>query len=247
MWAAIIQLILGLGKAGYDAYKAGKAKKDLKELGEVDYTIPQGYGDNVGVTANELAEGGIDAATMNTILGQLQQQFSGGVTAVQQTGGGVNDVAKLYGNFADNVAKVGVQSTTLRNQKLDNYLQAVSTYAGQEALEWKLNQYDRNRNNKAAATAAIADFNQGTNMGINMAAQGGINLGNNISSMNNNPYQKTYNDLLKSAFADEQAPVFYNNSFGNPPIASTEYANQNEAGNAIDISGMNNVNNMWNF
>lgn len=210
MWGAIIQLIAGLGVAGYNAYKAGKAKKDLKNLGDVDYTTPKGYADNVGVTANELAQGGIDAETMNTILGQLQQQFAGGVTAVQQTGGGVNDVAKLYGAFNDNVAKVGLQSTALRNQKLENYLQATSTYAGQEALRWKLNQYDRNRNNKAAANAAILGFNQGTNSGINTAIQGGVNLGNYFDS---NPLEYDWGDDSDDD-TDTGTGNMYQNNYG---------------------------------
>jgi len=247
MWGAIIQLIAGLGTAGYNAYKANKTKKELKDLGDVDYTIPQGYADNVGVTANELAQGGIDAETLNAILGQFQQQFSSSTNATLQAGGGVNDIAKLYGTFNDSVEKLGVQSSLLRNQKLENYLQSVSTYAGQEALKWKLNQYDRNRNDKAAASAALQGFNQGTNSGVNMAVQGGVNLGNYLNSPSVNTNQSQYNDMVKKAFASETDPVFYNNNFGNPPLASTQYANQNQANNAIDIGGMNNVNQMWNF
>lgn len=245
MWGAIIQLIAGLGTAGYNAYKANKTKKELKALGDVDYTIPQGYADNVGVTANELAQGGIDAETLNAILGQFQQQFSSSTNATLQAGGGVNDIAKLYGGFNDSVEKLGVQSSLLRNQKLENYLQSVSTYAGQEALKWKLNQYDRNRNDKASGAMALQGFNQGTNSGINMAVQGGVNLGNYLNSPSVNTNQKQYNDMVKNAFVTETDPTFY--TTGNPPLASTQFANQNEATNAVDISQMNNVNNMWQF
>lgn len=245
MWGAIIQLIAGLGVAGYNAYKANKTKKELKDLGDVDYTIPQGYGDNVGVTANELAQGGIDAETMNAILGQFQQQFASASNSTLQAGGGVNDIAKLYGNFNDSVEKLGVQSTALRNQKLDNYLQSVSTYAGQEALQWKLNQYDRNRNDKAAGVMALAGFNQGTNSGINTAIQGGVNLGSYLNSPSVNTNQKSYNDMVKNAFSSEQDPVFYNDNFGNPPLMTNEFANPNESN--VDISKMNNVNQMWNL
>jgi len=245
MWGAIIQLILGLGTAGYNAYKGKQAKNKLANMGSVDYEIPQGYADNVGLTASE-AQSGYDPETLNKVLNQYSSNLAATNNAILQGGGGINDIAKGYGMYTDGVAKLAIQDSTLKNPKIENYLQASSTYAGQEALKWKLNKYDKDRNDRAAAMAQISGFNQGANAGVNTAIQGGMNLGQYFS---NNSSNKAYQNMAKKAFeADtpyDPNQVFMVNGFGNAPLASTDFENQNEAGNAMDIGGMNNVNQMW--
>jgi hypothetical protein len=245
MWGAIIQLILGLGTAGYNAYKGKQAKNKLANMGSVDYDIPQGYADNVGLTASE-AQSGYDPETLNKVLNQYSSNLAATNAAILQTGGGINDIAKGYGMYTEGVSKLALQDSALKNQKLENYLQASSTYAGQQALQWKLNKYDKDRNDRAAAQAQISGFNQGANSGLNTAVQGGMNLaqyfGNNST---NNAYQKMAKDAFQTDTNYDPNQVFMVNGFGNPPISSTQYANQNESGNAIDIGGMNNVNQIW--
>lgn len=181
MWSSIISILLGLGQAGYSSYKKNQAQKKLDQMPSVNYAIPQGYADNLGLTAQQ-AETGFDPQSLETILNQYQQNFTASNSAILQGGGGFNDISKNYGVLTDAIAKVGVADSTLKNTKIENYLQASSTYAGQEALKWKLNKYDKDRNDRAAATALISGYNQSTNKGLNSAIQGGINLGSYFGS-----------------------------------------------------------------
>jgi hypothetical protein len=64
----------------------------------------------------------------------------------------------------------------MSNAKKQNLYQATATIAGQKALEWKLNKYDRERNERIAGAMAVQGYGQGVNKGLNQAVQGGTNL-----------------------------------------------------------------------
>jgi hypothetical protein len=175
MWGAIIQLALGLGTAGYNAYKKKQAQNKLDNLAKNDYQTPQEYYDILGLAQSE-AQTGYSPETLQSIQDQYNQNLTSSNQAILQGGGGINDISKNYSVYTDSVAKLGVADDTLSNAKMQNLYQATATIAGQKALEWKLNKYDRERNERIAGAMAVQGYGQGVNKGLNQAVQGGTNL-----------------------------------------------------------------------
>lgn len=234
MWAALASILVGLGTAGYNAYQKKKLKKEMDAMGEEQYQIPQEYYDNLGLAQSE-AQTGFSPETLAAITQQFQQGLASSNNAILQGGGGINDYAKMYGQYTNQIANLGVQDDMLRNQKIQNLLQATSTIAGQKALKWKVNEYDRERNNRAAAAMLMGGYQKGIQSGLGTAASGAAGLGNYYDS---NSLQKEMAKLQKDNLQQEtgNAPLVDESLFVTP-----QYANMEESENAIDISGMANL------
>lgn len=125
---------------------------------------------------------------------------------------------------------------------MNNLLQATSTMAGQEALKWKINMYDRIRNQKALASALLTQTGQGKNQGLNMAMQGGIGL---VNYYQNNNMGNDYNKMMKNILNENtpngnpNIPSYYTQEImptAPDQIASPLYANNYDTNNAIQLN-----------
>lgn len=222
MWAALASLIAGLGIAGYNAYKKNQERKKLDSMPSVFYDIPQGYADNVGLTASQ-AQSGYDPETINQILSNYSAGLGAYNANVLQAGGGANDIAKGYANYTDSLAKLALQDSELQYKKMQDYLQAVSTYAGQEALQWKLNKYDKDRDNRAAANALIQGYGNAVNSGLNTAIGGAVDFGKGFKEWE---FNKNSNGIGSDIAGNK---FFRVSDYEEKPIVSPEYVNDEEA------------------
>lgn len=190
----LAQLAVGLISVGISAKRKSDAKKKMEDLPDDNYNIPRGYFDNLQLAQSE-AQYGISPSTLN----KLQEQYSSALAStnanILQGGGGVNDIAKLYGGYTDAMTKIGVEDDMLRSKKIENLLQANSTIAGQNALMWKLNVYDKIRNERALLSGMINEANEGINSGLNLAIGAGLQGGDYLKAkIQNNKLEKINKD-----------------------------------------------------
>lgn len=192
MWGAIISGILGLGQMGYGAYQKSKAKKWALSHPQPEYKTPSLYYDNLGL-AEQQAQTGFTPETLNFLSQTMQQNQAQATNAVLQAGGGVNNVAQIYGNTNNSLKALGVEDEKLRLAKINQLYEARKDLAGQKMMEWKLNFFDKWKNEAAANAIKMDNSNQMMNNGMNttISAIGqGADYYSSQNKMNNN------NDLL---------------------------------------------------
>lgn len=230
MWGAIISGILGLGQMGYGAYQKSKAKKWALSHPQPEYKTPSLYYDNLGL-AEQQAQTGFTPETLNFLSQTMQQNQAQATNAVLQAGGGVNNVAQIYGNTNNSLRALGVEDEKLRLAKINQLYEARKDLAGQKMMEWKLNFFDKWKNEAAANAIKMDNSNQMMNNGMNttISAIGqGADYYSSQNKMNNNndllvqqPTQQNYmpsnnasqyesTDWMQGTNINQQPPSIYN-------------------------------------
>jgi hypothetical protein len=177
MWGAIISGVMGLAQLAVGANQKAKARKDAQNNTMPPYEISSLYGDTLGVAQRE-ANYGFSPETLNAFTQTSQQNLASGAENILRGGGDINDIAKLYG--IDNNARknLAFENDKLRATKLQNLFDQSAQYAGQQAIQWRLNYFDRWKD-RAVASASLL---QGGN---NMMQSGFNTLGNTAGQFAN--------------------------------------------------------------
>jgi hypothetical protein len=235
MWGAIIQAIFGLGKMGYGAYQVGNAKKLAKQNPFPDYTIPSEYYSNVGLAERE-AQTGLSPETLAFLSQQNQQSLAASSNAILQGGGGINNIAQLYGQSNAQNAQLAQLNESLRLNKIQNLMEQKKELAGQKMYEWKLNQYDRWRDKAVAAAMMGAQGNKNIMGGIDSFGTGVANIGQNLSNSNTqNRQQEDTMGVMDNGRTQWLGGDVYNwDATGNPSVPSN-------TGNNSDYNSFNNI------
>jgi hypothetical protein len=166
MWGAIISGALGLAKMGYGIAQKNKARQDAKNNVMPPYEISSLYGDTLGVATQE-AGYGFSPQALNAFTQTSQQNLAGASENILRGGGDINDISKLYG--ADNNARkaFAIEDDKLRATKLQGYFDQSAQMAGQQAIQWRLNYFDRWKDRAAAAASLLQNSNSIISSGIN--------------------------------------------------------------------------------
>lgn len=225
MWGAIISGILGLGQMGYGAYQKSKAKKWALSHPQPEYKTPSLYYDNLGL-AEQQAQTGFTPETLNFLSQTMQQNQAQATNAVLQAGGGVNNVAQIYGNTNNSLRALGVEDEKLRLAKINQLYEARKDLAGQKMMEWKLNFFDKWKNEAAANAIKMGNANESINSGLNTTISA-IGQGVNYASNQNKIPQQQ--DVGTPQLMDSNGTI--DNQFFNvnspSQVASPDYIQNN--------------------
>lgn len=118
--------------------KEKKAKKAREALKNPFYNIQDEYYQNVN-SANQMAQGGLPAASKDYYTNKSQQGLSAGITAINANGGNPNDIAKIFQGYDDGIGKVATVDAETHLNNIKYYQQVNKDLAGQKNIQWGLN------------------------------------------------------------------------------------------------------------
>mgnify|MGYP003403758435 CR=1 FL=1 len=176
MWAALIPALWGAIQMGIGASQKSKAKRDAKNSTLPEYPISQLYGDTLGVATNE-ASYGFSPATINSFNETSTQNLASASNSILQGGGGVNDIAQLYGVDANARKQMGVANDQFKASKLQGFYDQSALMAGQLGTKWRLDYYNRAKDKAIASAAMLAGANTTMQNGFNTFGSGLASLG----------------------------------------------------------------------
>lgn len=130
----------GLIKAGEGYFQNKSAKADQAKNIRPTYQIPQEWYDNDNLAAN-MAQHGLTEPAMNYYTTQAQRGLSSGLGTVLQAGGGVNSIQDLYDSYDTGINKIATEDANLKNQNINNFIQANGNIANEKDKAFALNQY----------------------------------------------------------------------------------------------------------
>lgn len=212
MWGAIIQGILGLGQMAYGASQKKKAQKMTSPQPMLD--IPDIYESNVGVMEKEV-QTGYSPQTLKFLSDTFNQNLVSSTNAILQGGGGVNSIADLYANNAQQMRGLGVENEKLRMGKLSQLIETRKDLAGMQLKQWQMNVLDQWKNKQVAAAMIAQQGNQLINSGLNTTL-GAVGQGIQYGSTKGAPSAEMNTQMkkqLKSSYYDD----IYNVDKINPP------------------------------
>lgn len=225
MWAAAIPAILGVIQMAIGASQKSKAKRDAKNSTLPEYPISQLYGDTLGVVTNE-ASYGFSPATINSFNETSAQNLASASNSILQGGGGVNDIAQLYGVDANARKQMALANDQFKATKLQGFYDQSALMAGQLGTKWRLDYYNRAKDKAVAAAAMLAGANTTMQNGFNTFGSGVASLAG-ASQVNKIPSGSSNSSSILSNNNAETANQFYTldpNQLVNQPIVTEPFA-----------------------
>lgn len=236
MWGAVISGLFGLGKMLYGANQKNKAKKLAENDQAPLYDISDQYYNNLGLAESQFSQGGISPEMLNQIAQVSQQNLAASTSAILQGGGSVNDISKLYG-IADTANRsLIIPNEQLKLQKLTNMMEARKDLAGQEIMQYKVNQLDRWKDRAVANAMLGAEGNKNISTGLDTfgtAVAQGVNyktqpdINSAIKKMQKDMYQT---DITNNGVATAGEYPFFNMEVNQMPQTFASDTDQIQGG-----------------
>lgn len=141
--SSAINAAAGIAQIVSGAVNSRKSKKIAKELERTrpQYEISELAGQDLSLAESELASGGLSATAENAYNNLNNKQFSASLGALLRGGGGVNNVADLYGNTEDGRLRIALLSDQMRLNKINNLMRAREMYREQQDKEFEFNKW----------------------------------------------------------------------------------------------------------
>lgn len=118
--------------------KEKKAKRERANIKAPFYDIQNEYYQNVN-QANQLAQGGLPAATKDYYTEKSQQGLTAGIKGVLSGGGNPNDISTLLKTYDDGIAKIGAIDAETHINNIKYYRDVNKDLAGQKTIQWSIN------------------------------------------------------------------------------------------------------------
>lgn len=166
VWGAVISGVMGLAQLAIGANQKSKARKDAQNNIMPPYEISSLYGDTLG-TAQREANYGFSPETLNAFTQTSQQNLASASENILRGGGDVNEINRLYG--IDNNARknLAFENDKLKALKLKDYYDQSAQMAGQQAIQWRLNYFDRWKDRAVASATLLQGGNNMMSSGFN--------------------------------------------------------------------------------
>lgn len=167
---AIVAPLVVAGVAAYNGIKGAADKAAANKRARLNirptFDIQKEYFQNQSL-AQDMAQNGLPDSAKNFYQTNAERGLGSSLGAILQTGGGINDVQKLYSTFDRNSQAVAAQDAT---QKLDNIrylMKANNDLADQKTQQWAVNKYqpylDEAKSIAAQKQQGQAEINSGVN------------------------------------------------------------------------------------
>lgn len=136
--------ILGGVKSGAQLISSlGKLKKDKEEQAKLKtpfYKVQDEYYQNRNM-ANEMAQGGLGAATKDYATTQGERGLGAGIKGILGAGGDPNDISHLFDSYDRSIDRISSADAQAHLDNIKYFTQANKDLAGQKTTAWGINEY----------------------------------------------------------------------------------------------------------
>lgn len=172
--------------------KGKKDKEELARLKQPFYKIQNEYVENRNLAA-QMATGGLPDATKNMMLTETQRGLGASLGAMKQTGGGINDMARLNSIIGDSINTIGAEDANARIKNIQYYMGVNKDLAGQKTMKWSLDEYQPYERKLKELTERRAADEKNAYNGANQISGSLSNLG---TAMDNNQLMQGNNTAI---------------------------------------------------
>jgi hypothetical protein len=162
--AVTVGALVGVGLSAYKAYKSAKQKKAAAEmearLRQPAYKVQNEYLENKNLALQNAGQGYTSAAK-DYLTTEAERGLGTGITAISSSGGGPNDISKLYSTYLRSIDQTAAQDSQIQLGNIQRLMEANKEIAGQKSIGWSLNE-DRpfqTRRKELRQDQMIADSN----------------------------------------------------------------------------------------
>jgi hypothetical protein len=140
MPAPLIPIALGVAKTVTGLINKGKSKREADRLkrSRPQYSIDEGYGQNLDLAESE-ASTGLSATAENAYNQLADKQFSSSLDAILKSGGTATNVAEVYGQGEEGRLRLAQLSDEMRLNKINSVMRAREAMAEQEDKKFMYN------------------------------------------------------------------------------------------------------------
>lgn len=172
---AVIGAGVGIASAGYGLYKGIKSDSDKKKA-EAEKAAMQRpfekvqdeYYQNQNIS-KELASGGLPDATKNYIERENRRGITAGVTALENSGGDLNMISKLFDNYSNQTAGLASEDAQQHMRNIQYYTGVNKDIAGQKTIQYGVNELQPFENKLKELSERIKADKINSNNGYNQA------------------------------------------------------------------------------
>jgi hypothetical protein len=144
-----------------EARKEQQARRELDRLRQPFYKIQDEYFANQNL-AESAAQQGMPTASMDYLTTETQRGLDAGITATQQGGGNVNNIANLMDVYNQSINKVAAQDATMQLSNIQKVMDANKDLAAQKNIQWGVNEFQpyQNKLKEITQRRGAAELNQ---------------------------------------------------------------------------------------
>lgn len=164
--AAAVTAGIGIYKTVKGANDSADAKRRAKYNIAPTYDISPEYFKNQGIAANQ-AQSGLPQSTKDYYETNAERGLGSSLSAMLQTGGGVNSIGDLYDKFDQNNRALASADAQQKIANIRNLMDANNAVADQKTQKWVLDKYQPYLNNAKSIAAEKAQGSGEVNDGLN--------------------------------------------------------------------------------
>lgn len=184
-WAAVVVGGVSLVAGGIKSIKSSKDRKKAEAekaaMKQPFMKVQDEYYQNQNI-AKELASGGLPDATKNYIDAQNKRGISAGVTALQNSGGDLNMIGKLFDNYSNNTAGLASEDAQQHMRNIQYYTSLNKDIAGQKTTQYGVNELQPYENKLKELSERIRTDKVNAQNGLNQAIGSASAIGTSLSN-----------------------------------------------------------------
>jgi hypothetical protein len=177
--------IMGVVQGGAQLYSGlHKLKKDKEELAKLKtpyYKVQDEYYQNKNL-ANEMAQGGMGAATRDYATTQGERGLGAGISGILSAGGDPSDISHLFDSYDRSIDRISAQDAQAHLDNIKYFTQANKDLAGQKTTQWGINEYKPYNDKLSELTARKAADEKTAWNGASGIISGIGNVGTGLSN-----------------------------------------------------------------
>lgn len=187
-YAALALGIIAGVSALYSIGKGAKQKRDAKRMRERNkrptFNIQDEYYDNQSIAENQAGQG-FTSKTVENYNTQTERGFQAAIDAQLQTGGGPNTIQGAFANYNLSNRNFAAADSEKQTANIENLYARNKDIAAQKVQGWVINDYQKFKDEAAAAAQMSAAGDANISQGINsaMSAAGSFTSGGAYSSL----------------------------------------------------------------
>lgn len=215
--------IVAGGAQFFDALaKEKKAKAELSRLSTPFYKIQKGYEQNLN-QAGVMAGGGMPAASKDYYTSESQRGLGASISSILQGGGSPDSISKIFDVYNKSIDQTAVKDATQRIENIKYFQTANKDYAGQQNIQWGVNEYQpyQNKLKEITQRREAAEKNKwgGIQTAVGSLSALGTSLGGPPGAGGSNPLIEKLFPTQPGSNLSNGFPMGIDPTTGLPPVA----------------------------
>jgi len=186
-WAAVVvggaSLIYGVAKDASAKKKEKAALREKESMKRPFEKVQDEYFQNKNI-AEQIATGGITDASKNEYQRQQDKGITAGVSALEEGGGDINQIAKLFDNYSAKTTTLAAEDSVQHQRNIEYYMGVNKDVAGQKTIQYGVNELQPYENKLKELSQRISAEKQNAENGANQAIGSAASIATSLSSTN---------------------------------------------------------------